>query len=266
MINKDDGMVSLKKSCVASPKTLRVGKYFPDEIEPVRLTEKELEKYAGRYRKDDDEVITFTAEREHLIQKGVNWKIGIEAYPLGENKFAFTDYPLKGTFALDDHGAAKSFQIGGASVMPRMKDNEFVPAELLKMGRIQEAVEGYRGMKTVNENNLTFMAYNLIKGKPSNLPAGLALAALALDLYPKSAALITALAKLTKNLATKARRPFTTGKFWRLKQTTKKSRKVSETSTPRRTDDPKSRRQTSPPLSRHFPFYSGVRLLKSARR
>lgn len=208
MINKDDGMGLVKEVVRSVAKIYGWEKYFPDEIEPVRLTEKELEKYAGRYRKDDDEVITFTAERGHLIQKGVNWKIGIEAHPLGENKFAFTDYPLKGTFALDDHGAAKSFQIDGASVMPRMKDNEFVPAELLKMGRIQEAVEGYRGMKSVNENKLTFMAYNLIKGKPSNVPAGLALAALALELYPKSAAAHHRLGEAYEKLGDKSQAAF----------------------------------------------------------
>jgi predicted TPR repeat methyltransferase len=56
------------------------------------------------------------------------------------------------------------------------------------MGRIAEAVEGYRNMKGVTESQLTQMAYNLIKGKPTNLAAGLAIARLALELYPKSAA------------------------------------------------------------------------------
>jgi CubicO group peptidase (beta-lactamase class C family) len=188
MINNDDAMGLVKEVMRSVAKTYKWKNYFPDEIKPIPMTDKQLDRYVGRYKKDDDEVITFTREENHLLQKGVNWKIGVTVYPVGENTFAFTDYTLRGRFALDEHGKAKTFQTDWSEVMPKMKDGEFVPSELLKMGRIAEAVEGYRNMKGVTESQLTQMAYNLIKGKPTNLTAGLAIARLALELYPQSAA------------------------------------------------------------------------------
>jgi tetratricopeptide (TPR) repeat protein len=63
-------------------------------------------------------------------------------------------------------------------------------------------------MKGVDENKLTMMAYNLIKGKPTNLPAGLAIARLALELYPKSAAAHHRLAEAYKALGDSSRAIF----------------------------------------------------------
>jgi tetratricopeptide (TPR) repeat protein len=187
MINNDDAMGLIKEVVRSVAKTYKWKNYFPDGIKPISMTAEQLDRYVGRYKKDDDEVITFSREGNHLLQKGVNWKIGVTAYPVGENTFAFTDYTLRGRFTLDEHGKAKTFQTDWSAVMPKMKDGEFVPSELLKMGRIAEAVEGYRILEGVDENKLTMMAHNLIKGKPTNLTAGLAIAKLALELYPESA-------------------------------------------------------------------------------
>ncbi len=58
-------------------------------------------------------------------------------------------------------------------------------------------------MKSVSENKLTYMAYNLIKGKPSNVAAGLAIASLALELYPESAAVYHRLGEAYEKLGDK---------------------------------------------------------------
>jgi tetratricopeptide (TPR) repeat protein len=112
---------------------------------------------------------------------------------------------MKGMFITNDRSEVESFKfVGSDQIMERMKDDEFVPAELLKMGRTAEAIDGYRKMKSMNENRLTYMAYTLINGKPANPLQGLALAQLACELYPTSSAAYLRLAEAHEKLADRA--------------------------------------------------------------
>lgn len=187
MINKDDASGLVKEIIRSVARVYGWTNYLPDEVKTVKLSEKELARYVGRYRRGDDEVLTFTAEKGFLLEKGVNWKVGITAHPIGNNTFVFTDFNLKGTFQTDENGNANGLKFEfSEDVLPRIGADELVPAELLKIGRYAEAIEGYRKLK-INENQLTYMAYTLILGKPANVTGGLELAQLAIELYPQSA-------------------------------------------------------------------------------
>jgi Flp pilus assembly protein TadD len=52
------------------------------------------------------------------------------------------------------------------------------------MGRLPEALAGYRAMK-LNVSQLTYMAYNFTTGRPANLAAAEAILALARQQFPQ---------------------------------------------------------------------------------
>ncbi|HVG39074.1 MAG TPA: serine hydrolase [Pyrinomonadaceae bacterium] len=187
MANQGEASELLKEIIRSVALVYRWPHYLPDEIKPARVPAEQLARYAGRYRKGEDEVLTFTVENDHLIEKGIDWKIGLEVYPVGGDQFAFTDYAVRGMFERDERGRARAFRFAGSDQkMLRMKDDEFAPSELLKMNRTEEAIEGFRKMKSGNENGLTYLAYTLVNGKPARPDQGLAVAKLACELYPQS--------------------------------------------------------------------------------
>ena len=70
--------------------------------------------------------------------------------------------------------------------MPRLAPDNLLPGELLRRGRIAEAVAGYRLLR-LNEYQLTYMAYELLNGRPANLSAAEGLLTLAREQFPESA-------------------------------------------------------------------------------
>ncbi|WP_128543386.1 serine hydrolase [Larkinella soli] len=160
--------------------------FLPDPIRPVSLPDSVLSAYAGRYRRGPDEVVQFRKENGYLVET-INSGHPIYCFPTGRDTVAFTDYVLKGYFLRGPSGRIDSVRIEGqAQAMPRLPENAFLPNELLRMERLPEAVAGYRAQK-LNEYQLTYMAYNLMYGRPARLRAAEAILQLAQEQHPGSA-------------------------------------------------------------------------------
>ena len=171
--------------------------FFPPAIQPAISSAQELDSYAGRYRRGPDEVLTLHREGDHLAET-INNGPRILTYPVGRDTVAFTDFPFQATFERDAAGQIMGLRmpgLGDAPLMPRLQPTDRLPGELLREGRILEAVAGYRALK-LNEYQLTYMAYEFLNRRPPNLPAAEGLLNLALEQFPVSAIVFARLGDL----------------------------------------------------------------------
>ena len=187
MMNNNNGADELGKELRrAVAKVYGWPGFLPETIRPVAHPGTDLEACAGRYQRGPDEVVAFCREGDHWLET-INAGRPILAFPLRGDTVAFTDFPMRGTFVHDAAGQVSGFMMLGAEqAWPRLRPDQLLPNELLRQGRVAEAVAGYRPLK-LNEYQLTYMAYDLLYQRPARPAAAAGLLALALEQFPQSA-------------------------------------------------------------------------------
>ncbi|MGY2134256.1 serine hydrolase [Hymenobacter sp. HD11105] len=191
MMNNNNGADELGKELRrAVAKVYGWPDFLPPAIQPRLVPTAALDALAGRYQRGPDEVVTFQREADHLVEH-INAGNPILTYPVSGDTVAFTDYPLRGRFERNAAGEVTGFRMQGADKpWPRLRPDQLLPDELLRLGRIPEAVAGYRQFK-LNEYQLTYLAYELLNRRPSNPAAAQGLLELALEQFPQSAVVHT---------------------------------------------------------------------------
>jgi tetratricopeptide (TPR) repeat protein len=187
MMNNDSGAGELGKELRrAVARVYGWPDFLPDAIQPASVSATALDACAGRYQRGPDDVLTFRREGNYLIET-VNAGAPILASPVGADTVAFTDYTMRGTFVRDAAGHVTGFRmLGSEQLMPRLAPDKLLPNELLRLGRVPEAVASYRQLK-LGESQLTYMAYELLNRRPADLPGAEGLLTLALEQFPQSA-------------------------------------------------------------------------------
>lgn len=168
MLNSGDDVNGLGKEIRRSvAKTYNWTNFLPEKIEPVKLTEVELDKMVGRYRMSTNEVLYLRKEKNYLVEK-INDGNDIYCFPIAKDTIVFTDYNIKGFFKRDENNKIIAMQnIYQEKPMPKMKDDEFSANEFLKLKRYAEAAKAFEDMK-MNEYQITYLAYDLMNKKPLN--------------------------------------------------------------------------------------------------
>ena len=186
MMNDDGGASELGKELRrAVGRVYGWPDFLPEPIRPVALPPADLDAYAGRYQRGPDEVVSLRREGSYLVET-INTGAPILAYPVARDTVAFTDFALRGVFERDAAGRVSGLRVVGyGTAMPRLPADRLLPGELLRAGRIAEAVAGYRTLN-LNEYQLTYMAYELLNRRPANLPAAEGLLQLAQEQFPQS--------------------------------------------------------------------------------
>jgi tetratricopeptide (TPR) repeat protein len=186
MLNSGDDVNGLGKEIRRSvAKVYGWTNFLPDEIQPVSLSNNELQNFVGRYRMGPDEVLYLRQEKNYLVEK-INEGNDIYCFPIAKDTIVFSDYNVKGWFQFDGKGNAVSLQnFYQQKPMPKMKKDEFSPSEYLKFKNYAQAKEGYRGME-MNEYRMTYLAYDLMNKKPLDLEAVRTILDLALEQHPNS--------------------------------------------------------------------------------
>lgn len=157
--------------------------FLPSALVPTPLPDSLLNAYVGRYQRSADEVVRIRRAGSLLVET-INGGNDILCVPLGRDTIAFTDYPAKAYFSRNAAGRVDSLRIEwNKTPWPRLPDGVYLPNELLRMGRIADAVEGYRALK-LNVSQLSYMAYNLINQRPANLNAAEGILTLAAQQCP----------------------------------------------------------------------------------
>ena len=162
-------------------KTYHWTDFLPPAVTPVDVGTENLDRLTGRYKKGDDEITTFRREGAMLMQS-INGYPEIICVPQTRNKCLLTDFGIMAEFQLDQNGVAESYLVTGISKeMPRLHSDQFLPNELLRDGRISEAIAEYR-KKRLDVWALTSMAGDYIER--GLLDCAAALLKLGEELYP----------------------------------------------------------------------------------
>ena len=186
MLNSGDDVNGLGKEIRrAVAKTYNWTNFLPTEIQPINLSETELNKFVGRYRMATDEVLYLRKEKNSLVEN-INEGNDIYCFPVTKDTIVFTDYNIKAGFKMNEKGEVISLQnIYQEKPMPRMKDDEFSPSEYLKMKKYDEAKKAFGAMK-MNEYQITYLAYDLMNKKPLNMDAVKTILEVAIEQHPNS--------------------------------------------------------------------------------
>lgn len=155
MLNSGDDVNGLGKEIRRSiAKVYNWTNFLPAEIQPIGLTDNELDNFVGRYRMGIDEVLYLRKEKNYLVEN-INEGKDIYCFPISKDTIVFTDYNIKGFFIRDDKGEVIGLQnIYQDKPMLKMKNDEFSPSEYLKMKKYDEAKKAFGAMK-MNEYQIT---------------------------------------------------------------------------------------------------------------
>lgn len=158
--------------------------FLPKSLKTYSLPDSLLNAYVGRYQRTADEVVTFR-RRGNLLIETINNGNDIICVPVGPDTIAFTDYTARAYFSRGKTGRVDSVRVEWQKTpMPRLPAGVYLPNELIRIGHIREAIEGYRAMN-LNVYQLTYMAYDFTSNRPVNLPAAEGVLELAKQRYPK---------------------------------------------------------------------------------
>jgi len=186
MLNDDGGASELSKEIRrAVAKVYGWTDFLPKPLVARAMPDSLLDAYVGRYQRGADEVVAIRREGEFLIEK-INDGGDILCVPVGRDTIALTDYTAKAYFSRGASGRIDSLRLEwDRRPWPRLPEGRYLPNELLRLGRVAEAVEGYRQLN-LNESQLTYIAYEFINRRPTNLPAAEGILGLAKEKFPKS--------------------------------------------------------------------------------
>jgi CubicO group peptidase (beta-lactamase class C family) len=108
MLNSGDDVNGLGKELrKAVAKVYGWTNFLPDELIPVDLTDAELNKFTGRYRMSENEVLYLRKENNYLIEN-INEGNDIYCFPIKKDTIVFTDYNIKAGFKFNDKGEVVS--------------------------------------------------------------------------------------------------------------------------------------------------------------
>ena len=186
MLNSGDNVNGLGKEIRrAVAKVYDWTNFLPTEIQPISLTDTELDKFVSRYRMATDEVLYLRREKNYLVEN-INEGNDIYCFPISKDTIVFTDYNIKGFFVRNDKGEIIGLQnIYQEKPMQKMKDDEFSPSEYLTMKKFDEAKKAFGAIK-MNEYQITYLAYDLMNKKPLNTDAVKTILDIAIEQHPNS--------------------------------------------------------------------------------
>ncbi|GGG60278.1 serine hydrolase domain-containing protein [Hymenobacter glacieicola] len=189
MMNQDGGASELGKEVRrAVAQVYGWPAFLPPALEPRTVSPDWLAAVAGRYQRGPDEVLDFRVAGNHLVER-INGGPGILCYPMGGDTLAFTDFPLRAVFERRPDGPVLGVRmLAGGSVLARLAEDELLPNELLRQGRVAEAVAGYRTLH-LGEYPLTYRIYELLNPRRpggADVAGARGLLELARQQYPQS--------------------------------------------------------------------------------
>ncbi len=148
--------------------------YLSAPLTPVALDRGALEGYAGRYRVGPDEVLTVSLKDGRLFARPTG-EDEIEIIPVGAGEFVNRESPGRLVFSGGAPGPAGEVALvspRGKRTAARMGEDERTPQELLREGRLEEAVAAYRDLwkkdpknPAVEEGRINSLGYAFLAEK-----------------------------------------------------------------------------------------------------
>ncbi|RPJ03373.1 MAG: serine hydrolase [Candidatus Aminicenantes bacterium] len=167
--------------------------YLSAPLTPVALDRSALEGYVGRYRVGPDEVLTVAMKDGGLVARPTG-EDGIEIVPVGAGEFVNRVSPGRLVFSRGASGPASEVSLvspRGKRTAARMGEDARVPLELLREGRLEEAVAAYRDLwkkdpkdQAVAEGRINELGYGFLAEKKPD--AAVALFEFNVERFPDS--------------------------------------------------------------------------------
>jgi CubicO group peptidase (beta-lactamase class C family) len=192
MVNSDNGQI-IREVIRSIGREYGWDEFLPTPYELVSLDPTKLDAYLGRFQVNPDRVLTLSKENGRLFSTPTDGP-KFELLPLSETSFIRRDANAKYEFIKSAPGGLDAIQItfqGGATEAKRVTPAELVPFEMLRDGKISDAIQGYRKIQetkpksvAIDENRLNNLGYVLMREK--KLPEAIALFKVNVEFYPKS--------------------------------------------------------------------------------
>jgi CubicO group peptidase (beta-lactamase class C family) len=193
MVNSDNGQI-INEVFRSIAKEYEWEGFLPPSVAVVSVEPTKLDNYVGRFLVSPDRVLTVTREGGKLFGEPTG-SPRIELLPVSESEFVRRDAEVRYSFVKGASGTVDAIRInspGGSSEAPRLGKDVSIPYEQLMSGKVTEAIEAYRRIKsekpannTVQEARLNELGYTLLRDK--RLAGAIAVFKLNVELYPKSA-------------------------------------------------------------------------------
>jgi CubicO group peptidase (beta-lactamase class C family) len=192
MVNSDNGEI-MNEILRSIAKEYQWDEYLPVPYETVRVDPARLQAYTGRFLVNPDRVLTVTSEGGKLFAEPTA-SPKFELLPISADEFIRTDADVRYTFVRGEGGPADRIKLrfqSGGSEAPRISQELMVPFELLKAGKFDQALDGYRKIKADKPNNnaiaeprLNGLGYELLQQGDTGL--AISVFRINLELYPQS--------------------------------------------------------------------------------
>jgi CubicO group peptidase (beta-lactamase class C family) len=193
MVNSDNGQI-INEIIRAIAQEYQWEDFLPLPRELVSVDSAKLKEYAGRFMVNPDRVLTVTATGGKLyVEPTASPKF--ELLPLSTNEFLRRDADITYTFVKGESGSVEKIRLKfpeGGGEAPRISADVLVPYEMLMVGKLEEAIEGYKKIKrekplnnVVQESRLNDLGYSLLQSK--KVSEAIAVFKVNVELYPNSA-------------------------------------------------------------------------------
>lgn len=200
MINSDNGPI-LYEILRSIANEYQWGEYVPEPAEKLSLDTTTLDQYVGRYLMDVDRVFSITKTDSRLFSEAPHVP-KTELSPLADGSFIRKLDGARITFkkSEEDKITALSLAMFGRNFDSiRLIDDKLLPSELILQGKITEAIEAYRKIKTEAPNNTIvqegrFGNFGFYLLRTNKTAEAIAIYRLNTELYPQSSNAFTNLA------------------------------------------------------------------------
>lgn len=192
MANSDNGQI-LREVLRGVAREYGWDEFMPPPFEIVSVDSAKLDEYVGRFQVNPDRVLTVTKESSKLYGEPSEGS-QFELLPVTDTSFIRRDQNIQYAFVRDADGKVGSINIrfsGGESQARRISRDTLIPYEMLMIGKVVEAVEGYRKIKketpeanVVAETRLNTLGYTLMRR--NKLPEAIAIFKVNVELYSDS--------------------------------------------------------------------------------
>jgi len=200
MVNSDNGQI-LREVIRGVAREYGWDEFLPAPYEIISLDAAKLATFSGRYQVNPDRVLTIISS---ITKTGPHAIAMLNALPTGEAPFALLpisetnfirrDSQLKYNFVRPEGSSTGDYQLQivgqeGTLQTKRLTEDMLVPFEMLLAGKIPEAIDGYRKIKTETPQNVTIreerinnLGYSLLQ--QGKLAEATALLKLNVEFYP----------------------------------------------------------------------------------
>jgi CubicO group peptidase (beta-lactamase class C family) len=193
MVNSDNAQI-INEIFRSIAKEYKWDEYLPQPVDVVSVDSNKLDDYVGRFLVNPDRVLSITKENGKLYGEPTA-SPRVELFAVSENEFIRSDANVRYTFEKNAGGKVESIKLKfneGGSDAPRISQGVMVPYEELMAGKLAEAAEGYKKIKSEKPNNavvsearLNDLGYSLLQQK--KIAEAITLFKVTVELYPQSA-------------------------------------------------------------------------------